>query len=254
MNRLLVALVVVLLSLAASSASAQTADKAWIDINVVSAKPAQDATTFTFRDTVFNEPASVSAAYPAMPRATGGLFGGGVRVARGFGVAVQFVNAQYEYDSGLAISIPHPFVFNRLGTDTDVTDTLERKERALDLSGVYQLPTPEAWRVRVFGGPTYFKLKQEMVQDVEFTQSINIVTFTNTVNITDFRQDEVDQSAWGFHVGADAAYFFSRHVGVGGTVRFNRGTVTLDNEPLSEEEGELKVGATIVGGGLRLRF
>ena len=254
MRRISPILVLAILSLASSSASAQGTDRVWIDVNVVSAKPAQDATTFTFSDTVFNEPVSMSAAYPAMPRATGGLFGGGVGVARGFGVAVQFVNAQFEYDAGLAISIPHPFVFNRFGTDTDVTDTLERSERALDLSGVYQLPTPDAWRVRVFGGPSYFKFKQDMVQDVEFTQSINIVTFANTVNITDFRQEEVDESTWGFHVGADVAYFFSRHVGVGGTVRFNRGTVTLDTEPLSEEESELKVGTTIVGGGLRLRF
>ena len=247
-------LVVALLSLAASPATAQTTDRVWIDVNAVSVKSAQDATAFTFRDTVFNEPASVTAAYPEMPRAAGGLFGGGVGVARGFGVGVQFVNATYEYAAGLAISIPHPLVFNRIGTDTDVTDALERNERALDLSGVYQLRTPDSWRVRVFGGPTYFKLKQDMVQDVEFTQSINLVTLANTVTITDFRQEEVDESTWGFHVGGDVAYFFSRHFGVGGTVRFNRGTVTLDNEPLSEEEGELKVGATIVGGGLRLRF
>jgi len=49
-------------------------------------------------------------------------------------------------------------------------------------------------------------------------------------------------------------YFFSRHIGVGGVVRFNQGTVEIDEEPLTEQPAEWKAGHTIVGGGLRLRF
>jgi hypothetical protein len=244
-----------LILLDASSAFSQTTDRAWIDVNVVSVTSAQDEQTFTYDSTLFAEPFRMTASYPKMPRATGALLGGGVGLTKGLGVAVQFVNAKYEYTAGLSITVPHPLFFNRSATDATVTnETLERKENAIDISAVYQVPTPDAWRVRVFGGPTYFKLKQELVEDIEYTQIFGIITPTNVVDITRFTQEEIDESVWGFHVGGDVSYFFSRHVGVGGTARFNRGTVSLEEEPFSLEPGELKVGGAIIGGGLRLRF
>lgn len=237
-----------------SAANAQTFDRAWIDVNFVSASPAQDEQVYQFQGILFAEVATFDAAYPSMPRANGIIEGGGVRLFGGLGVGANFSRLKYEYEAGLGISIPHPTVPQRLATDTDVTaDPLEREDVAFDISAAYQIPTPDTWRVRVFGGPTFFSLKQEMVQDINYDQAVN-ASGGNAVNITSFVSDTVEESGWGFHAGIDVGYYFSRHVGVGGVFRFNRGTITIPFEPMSEEPADIKMGAAMFGGGLRLRF
>ena len=91
-----------------------------------------------------------------------------------------------------------------------------------------------------------------MVGIVTYNQQFNLLGF-NSVDIQRFEATAEEGSAWGVHAGVDVGYFFSRHVGVGGVVRVNRGTVTVD-EPLSGEEADLTAGHMTVGGGLRVRF
>jgi hypothetical protein len=130
---------------------------------------------------------------------------------------------------------------------------LERKDRSIDILAMYTVPTPDPIRIRLFGGPTHFKVTQEMVSDVFFNQAFTLAG-ANTVDITRSEQQRVEGSAWGFNLGADVAYFFSRYIGVGGVVRFNKGTIEMEEEPLTGEPAEWKAGHTIVGGGLRVRF
>jgi outer membrane protein with beta-barrel domain len=247
--------VVAMLFIAASTASAQSApSRGWLDVDFVSVRGSQGEQTFTARTSVFQEQASFASAYPELPSATGGNIAGGFNIHPRIGVGVHFVNISYEMPVGLAVNIPHPLFFNRFATDSDVTDSaLERKDRSIDIAAVYTVPTPDAVRIRVFGGPTHFNVKQEMVSDVYFNQMFNLLG-ANVVDITRFDQQRVDGSAWGFNVGTDVAYFFSRYIGVGGVLRFNRGTVEIEKEPLTETPTELKAGHTMIGGGLRLRF
>ena len=237
-----------------TAANAQTFDRAWIDINFASAFPAQDEQFYQFQGVLFAELATFETAYPSMPRASGPIAGGGVRLFGGLGVGVNFSRVKYEYPVQLGISIPHPTLPSRFATDVDETaNPLEREDAAFDISAAYQLPTPDTWRVRVFGGPTYFSLSQEMVQDINYDQAANAAG-ANAVNITSFVSEKVEDSGWGFHAGVDVGYYFSRHVGVGGVFRFNRGTITIPFEPMSEEPADIKMGAAMFGGGLRLRF
>lgn len=234
-------------------ATAQTSDRGWVDVSFVSASPLEKGATYTYRYTLFQETASLVAAYPELPRASGVLVGGGARILGGLGVGVLYTALKYEYTVGLGISIPHPTLFNRVATDTDVTaSTLERSDDALDISVAYQPPTPDTWRLRVFGGPTFFSFKQGFVQDIRYSQQSN--PQVNSVDITGFTEESASQTTWGFHAGADVAYFFSRYWGVGAGLRFNRGTVKLLSEPLSESRADLRVGSAVIGGGLRVRF
>lgn len=235
-------------------AAAQTFDRGWIDVNFVSAAPAQGEQVYEFQSVLFGELAGFATAYPEMPRGKGLVPGAGVRIVGGLGVGFQFSRLQYEYQVGLGVDIPHPTIANRFASDSSTTaDVLERTDTALDISIAYQVPTPDTWRLRVFGGPTRFSVKQDMVQDILYSQ-----VFTpaggNQVDITNFVQETASGSGFGFHVGVDVGYYFSRHVGVGGVVRMNRATIDIANEPLSEEPAELKLGATYFGGGLRIRF
>lgn len=227
----------------------------WIDVNFLGVKSQQDEQTATFTRTLFRETARVSAVYPEI-EGTGEAIeiGGGFRfgAGRSMGVGVHFDAANIEQIAGLAATIPHPTLFGRSATGTGFSGVLERQDRAIDIQAIYFAPTPAAWLVRIFGGPTYFNLKEERVSIVNYQQVFNAIG-ANIITITSPTVAEVDGSGWGFNIGGDVGFFFSRYVGVGGTVRFNRGTVTLD-DPLSGVEADREAGHISFGGGLRLRF
>ena len=108
-------------------------------------------------------------------------------------------------------------------------------------------------RVRVFAGPTYFRYSADMVSDINITQSASPYYPANDVEITGYDSVTTEGTGWGFHVGGDVSYFFSRVVGVGGFGRYSYGKVTV-SEPMSEIDQEIVVGGFQLGGGLRLRF
>lgn len=240
--------------LVTSSAFAQAPDRGWIDVNFVSVQSQQDAQTYTWSARLFGETITAATAYPKLPRATGVAVEAGLKFHSMVGVGVHFDPVKYEYPVGLAVSVPHPLIFNRLASDADATSgTLERKDLGVDIFVTFIPRTPDAWRIRLFGGPTYFKVTQEMVEVIRYSQVFNAFG-ANVVDITTHTDKTVEDSAWGFNVGADLSYFFSKYVGVGGVVRFNQGTVKIASEPLTGQPTELEAGHTTVGGGLRLRF
>lgn len=235
-------------------AFAQTSDRGWVDLSFGSASPSEVGQTYTFNTTIFAEPAAFSAAYPELPRATGPLASVGFRVAGPVGIGLMATSLKYSYEVGLAATVPHPTLFNRTATGTATNlDEIERTDNAVDFSIAFQPPTPDQWRIRLFAGPTYFSVKQDFVQDIRFSQ-VATAAGANTITITSYVRETVEKSALGFHAGADAAFFFSRYFGIGATVRLNRGTIDIDEEPLSESPAELKVGSTIFAAGLRIRF
>lgn len=236
--RRVVAVSAMILGSLAAPAFAQTSDRGWVDVSFGSATPSEVGQTYTFNAGSL----SLAATYPELPRTTGVLPSIGFRVAGPIGVGIMGTSLKYSYEVGLSA---------RLGTATATAtnlDEIERTDSAIDLSVAYQPTTPDQWRIRLFAGPTLFSVTQDFVQDMELapTLPLRIVSY--------FKETEENQFAVGFHAGADVAFFFSRHFGVGAMVRLNRGTVKIDEEPLSEEPTELKVGSTIFAAGLRIRF
>ncbi len=92
-----------------------------------------------------------------------------------------------------------------------------------------------------------------MVSGIHYNQVANPVFPINSVAITTFDSQEVSGSAWGFNAGVDVGWFFDRYVGVGGLLRFNKGTVSL-TDPFSGTGVDLKAGHVVFGGGVRFRF
>ena len=100
----------------------------------------------------------------------------------------------------------------------------------------------------LFGGPTLFQVKQELVTSVSKTDAYPF----NTATFQSYSKQSQSVSSVGFNAGADVAVYFSDHVGVGGVVRYSVGTadfITVDGDTLSTDVGGLHV-----GGGLRLKF
>src|SRR5262245_38281332 len=173
--------------------------------------------------------------------------GGNIWKSLGVGIGV----THYSKDTPVAFSasVPHPFFFNRARTiSADITD-LDSDELAIHIQArATFLPTPRIQAI-VFGGPSYFSVKQGIVSDFEITETYpyDTATFSRAVTTT------VDESKIGFHVGADVGYFFSRQVGVGGSVQWAGTTIDV---PSSGGTGtfEMKVGGLLTGVGVRFRF
>jgi hypothetical protein len=66
-------------------------------------------------------------------------------------------------------------------------------------------------------------------------------------------------SAWGYHVGGDIGYFVTKHIGLGGGVRYAGATVTIPDTARVRFSGEkptqdVRVGGPSLAFGLRVRF
>lgn len=229
--------------------------RVWVDVNVGVAASAASEESFSFSGPLFGETSALAASYPKP--STGAAFdvGAGYMFAPRVGVGISFSGAAHDDEIGLGISVPHPFFFNASATDGSVTsDKLTRTEGATHLQVMVVPLHTDRLRVRVFGGPSFFRYKADMVQDIEFSQVASLLSRANTVTITGYQSEEAKANGWGIHGGADVSWFFSRVVGVGGFARYARGSVSLDVEPLSEEQQDITVGGLQAGGGLRLRF
>jgi len=174
---------------------------------------------------------------------------GGATIWRNVGVGVGVTRYAKNTPTAFSASVPHPFFFNRARTVEGDIGGIKREELAVHVQArATFLPTPRIQAV-VFGGPSFFKVKQGIVNDFEITEAypFDTATFNRGISTT------ADESKVGFNVGADVGYFFTRQVGVGGSLQFSRTTIDV---PASGGSGtlEIKAGGVQAGAGLRLRF
>ena len=173
---------------------------------------------------------------------------GGAVLWRGLGVGVGFSRFSVSTPSTVTASIPHPFFFNRArAVSGDATD-LKREEVAVHVQMLAVVPVGARLQAMVFGGPSFFQVKQGMVTDVTYTDSYpyDVATFRAATTTAG------SASKMGFNAGGDLAFFFTRQLGLGATVQF-AGT-TVEMAAAGGAQRDIKVGGVKAGGGLRLRF
>jgi hypothetical protein len=237
-----------------SFASAQDEPGGWVDVNVGVASSGQDPFTAAFAGLLYGEPAALAAAYPQPSRGADFDLGGGLMFTPLWGVGVSFTGTAHEDQAGLALTVPHPFFVNASATAADITaDRLQRAETALHLKLAAAPLRSSHFTLRLFGGPSYFRVEQDSVEDISFSQTAFPFSRINIVTITGFQGTQLEGSGWGYHAGADLGVFFSRVVGVGGMFRFSRASVEVF-DPLASANHDLDAGGVQFGGGLRLRF
>jgi hypothetical protein len=168
--------------------------------------------------------------------------GGAIRLWRQLGAGVAFTSFKDDRDITIEGTLPSQFVFNRPRPISGTTPGT-REETAVHVNAVYFLPVNRKFEVLLFGGPSFFTVKQSVVTDIRYSETYpyDTATFTSAV----VREEK--ESKVGFNVGADVGFYFSKYIGVGGIVRFSRATI-----PFSV--GDLEVGGAMVGGGVRLRI
>ena len=239
----------------AQSASAQS--KGWIDVNFGTASAAEKSLTTEVNISDGEGEFETFRVGYNFPRGASFDFGGGFMFSRILGAGIQFTGTAHEDTADFSIRIPHPLFFNSHASDSAFTDQkLQRTEGGVNLSLVAALPTNNSSvTVRFYGGPTYFRLKADVINDIRYFHQFGFSPSANSVDITSWTSEEVEETAWGFHAGADLGYFFTNHFGVGGFARVSRGTVTFGtDEYLVDSDIDVKVGGFQAGGGLRIRF
>ena len=139
-------------------------------------------------------------------------------------------------------SVPHPFFFNRARSVTGVTSGA-REEMAVHVDAMWVMPIRPKMTLAVFGGPSFYSVKQTVVSDFDYNQSYpyDDVTLTRVIS------DDESSSVTGINFGADVGYYFTETIGVGGVIRFGRASVDTSI-------GSLDVGGPEFGVGLRIRI
>jgi hypothetical protein len=253
-----VSMVLLGIALAEAPSFAQSFERGWIDVNFGVAIAAEDSFRMQGTDIRFAEQATFAIDYN-LPTGAAFDFGGGFMITPVIGVGVSFSGTAHEEAADLSARIPHPIFANAHATGTAPTDEkLMRTEGGVNLQAMIVALQTDRLRVRFFGGPTYFRVKQDAVHTITYNQVFAFNNTTNNVTITSFDGGEIEENGWGFHGGGDVSVFFTRVIGVGGFARFSRGNIELENTiAMSANDAdtvEIKAGGFQVGGGLRLKF
>jgi hypothetical protein len=246
---LLIGLTTLMLAIDVHGASAQT--NQWQDNARVSINFGEQVSSTTFGTTttsiVYLETATINTTY-TVPK--GPLFDGGIlfRLRGSFGVGVAVSSYSKQSDAPVTGSIPHPFFFNANRALSGTATGLQRNEIAAHIQAAYVV---ESRRVdlAVFGGPTIFRVSQDVVLDAVYAETFpyDTVTFTSATTA------RAEGTKIGFNVGVDVGYRLSRTVGVGGLVRYSRATLSF---PVTGSASNLSVdaGGLQAGGGVRFYF
>lgn len=238
-------------TLAAALAAAAAGAEDWSDRGFVSVSGGYQASSNDFTNTVaitrYAESGSVSTAY-AVESGPQLDAGAGVRVWRSLAVAVSVSRFTRSHSASVTAQVPHPFFFARPREVKGESGSLDREETVVHVAALWMIPAGRRFQVALFGGPSFYDVKQGLVSDVQVAEAYPY----DTASLASVATASQSKTKVGFHVGADLAFLFSRHAGVGGLIRFSRVSVDFDSpdgRKVSADGGGLQV-----GGGLRLRF
>jgi len=199
----------------------------------------------TFKDTrtfdLYAEQGSFTTSYD-VEASLGVDAGAFVRVWHNLAVGGAFTSHKDDRDLAIEGSVPHPLLFNHPRA-VEGTAPGTHEETAFHLEVAYIVPVNKQLQVVVFGGPSFFTVKQSVVTGISYDEDYpyDVATFSGA------DVDTEEEQKTGFNIGFDVGYYFTRNVGVGGIVRFSPVKVTFSL-------GEVDAGGAMVGGGLRLRF
>jgi hypothetical protein len=173
---------------------------------------------------------------------------GGATVWRRLGVAIGITRFSRSTPTAVSASVPHPFFFNRPRSVTGDVAGLRRDELAVHVQARGMLPVRGPLQVMVFGGPSFFTVKQDVISELTYTEEYPYDAAGLGAAVT----TTASESKVGYNVGADIAYFFTRQLGVGFTAQHSTATVSVPSP--AGGRTDVKAGGLQAGGGLRIRF
>jgi hypothetical protein len=179
---------------------------------------------------------------PAVDASIGGL------ITNHVGLGVGFTRYSQPTAAVLTAAVPHPFFFNRPRTISGNVFDLQREELALHAQARWVWPVAARFRVSGFGGPSFFKVSQDVVTDFTYTESYpyDSATFQSATTAP------AKKYGIGYNAGGDATYFITRRIGAGFSVMYTHATLKVPTA--AGRTVDVDAGGVVAGGGLRLRF
>jgi hypothetical protein len=241
---------IVLFAAVLGSATPAFAQMQWLGRGIVTVSgglqtSSQDVTTVG-RQAVYEEEATLTARREI---GSGPFFdvSAGVRVWRNLLVGIGYSRFVDSGAAAIEASIPHPLIFDQFRGVSLSSGDLEHSEQAIHLTGTWMIPVTDKIEVGVFGGPSFFTVKEAYVSDLSFSE---VGAPFTSVSVGEPGVAEASESAVGFNIGADVMYLVTPRIGVNLFGRYTAATAKLD----AVEGGELKAGGPQLGVGLRFRF
>jgi len=186
--------------------------------------------------------------------------GGGMRVPRGprnLSVGAAYT-ARFKHTRNVTVDVnaPSPIFTDTFRTASGIASDLEHSEQALHLQALWLVPVTVEFEVTVFGGPSFFSVRDELVESVVPSETGGDFS---TVDVG-FSTSGQRNSTAGFNIGVDTRYMlmqkfgFIRDLGVGAMLRYSRGSIDLT--PIDNGSGGVTIdaGGLEIGAGLRFRF
>lgn len=205
-----------------------------------------DSATFT----EFVEDGTLRADYDVRPAVLADV-GVAWRLWRRLGVGVSVSSVGGTDVATVTLRAPHPFFFDRHRTFDESVD-VERRTVGGHIGAVYMVPAGDRIRITVAGGPSVFRVSQDLVADVAFEEGFPFDTLVNPNVVV----RQATETVVGFHVAVDVGVRIGSRWGVGWLARFARASVdlTTSGDRAGNRTVATDVGGFQVGGGLRFFF
>jgi hypothetical protein len=203
----------------------------------------------TMNLTVYEEPATVTT---STTWSSGSIFevSAAVRVFMNFTVGVGYHQETNTTDTQISAVVPHPIFFNRPRNITATESGLYRRENATHLTFGWIVPVDDKLDVHVTGGPSFFRLRQDVVSAVRAAETADLNNPVVQSTVTEQRK-----SVTGFNLGADVTYILWQNddmrIGAGGFLRYTSAEADV---LMLANEVSTKVGGMQFGFGARVRF
>jgi hypothetical protein len=192
--------------------------------------------------TIYDETATIDI---AQDYESGGLFdiGAEALIFGDLGVGVHFTRTAGDGSAAVAAQIPDELFFDRLRAATATVEGLDHTENAVHVQVLYRFAASPKLDVTVGLGPTFYSVKQELINNVDVVEP----TPTITPQVV-----EASDSPIGVNVGADITYMVNQRIGAGVLLRYAAGSADFTT-PGGGAIG-LDVGGFQFAAGVRVRF
>ena len=179
----------------------------------------------------------------------GPVFGarGGVRVWKNMAVGAGLAVAATSQTLDVTGRLPHPFQFNQFREVEGTADGLARLETLVALELSWYVALARRVDMFIFGGPAYINVRQDMATRIQFSESYPY----DTATFTGVQTTSMSGGGFGATAGVDVFYLVTRHVGIGGEVRYAYASTTLTP---SEQPAKVGLGGLQAAFGARILF
>lgn len=176
-------------------------------------------------------------------------FGGGFKIFGNLAIGAAYSRVTDTQEGTVTVTAPHPLFFDSPRSVTLDQGSLKHNENVFHLQALYVIPAGERFEVIVGGGPSFFTVTHDFIVSAGFSEVGSPFT---SINVTNVQVEEADATVTGINVGAEAAYYFTRNIGVSGFFRYV--SATADLEVGNGTTTEIDLGGPQFGAGVRFRF